>query len=291
MKLLKKLIYLSIILHLISSVLLPLTAKAEGMDGDLPWWKKHNEGWYFYNEKIPQQIPQEEPDYHDEKENSIASSKEEKELFTDMLEKKGKELLSKAIENPTIENVKTYMEFNKLQMQLSSNFALAWVRALSMYPELAVDIPLSDADKLIYYEEEKRIQDEKIRKLASFAGLLFFYSTTCPYCQRQAYYLVEFKKKHPEMVIKPISIDGGFLPEFPDTVVDNGISQTLEVSTVPALFLAYPPEKFDRIATGIISITDIEKVLVQYYDFYMQGISPADRHLYLSGTDSVLTGK
>jgi len=238
------------------------------------WWKRHKEGWYFYNEKFPPPEPQQEveparqPESPPETAKQPDKQEETKELFVDMMQKKGKELLSKAIENPTVENLRAYMEFNKLQMQISSNFALAWARVLAMYPDLAVNIPNQDADKAIYFAEQDKEVNNTIRKLADFAGLFFFYSTTCPYCQRQAVYLTEFRKKHPEMVIKPITIDGGVLPEFPDTVMDNGISQTLGVTTVPALFLAYPPDQFDRIATGIISTSDLEKVLVQYYQYY-----------------------
>jgi len=253
----------------------PLLVFAEPT-GSQKWWEKHKEGWYFYNEKFPPPEPQQEepakqPDSAEKPSEVVKQhdkQEETKELFVDMMQRKGKELLSKAIENPTIENLRAYMEFNKLQMQISSNFSLAWARVLAMYPDLAVDIPNQDADKAIYFAEQDKEVNNTIRRLADFAGLFFFYSSTCPYCQRQAFYLTEFRKKHPEMVIKPITIDGGVLPEFPDTVMDNGISQTLGVTTVPALFLAYPPDQFDRIATGIISTSDLEKVLVQYYQYY-----------------------
>ena len=52
----------------------------------------------------------------------------------------------------------------------------------------------------------------------------------------------------------PISVDGGGLPNFPQFRRDNGISRTLQVTQVPAVFLAEPfTGKITPIGFGVLS--------------------------------------
>ena len=52
----------------------------------------------------------------------------------------------------------------------------------------------------------------------------------------------------------PISVDGGGLPTFPQYRRDNGISRTLQVTQVPAVFLAEPfTGKITPIGFGVLS--------------------------------------
>src|SRR5438093_7259463 len=69
--------------------------------------------------------------------------------------------------------------------------------------------------------------------------LFFFFRGDCPYCHAFAPTLQAFEA-HYGLQIVPISVDGGGLPQFPQFRRDNGISQTLNVTQVPAVFLAQP---------------------------------------------------
>ena len=48
------------------------------------------------------------------------------------MERKGKELLSKAIETPTLENVTAYAEHNKKMVEMSDKFSRIWQLAKMM---------------------------------------------------------------------------------------------------------------------------------------------------------------
>jgi conjugal transfer pilus assembly protein TraF len=55
-----------------------------------------------------------------------------------------------------------------------------------------------------------------------------------------------------------ISLDGTGLPEFPQARVDNGIAATLNVTQVPALFLASPRTNvITPIGYGVLSESEL----------------------------------
>jgi len=238
------------------------------------WWERGDEGWFFYKDPLKEGEKKEE----EVKTVEVPETPPEP-LFTERMKRWGEELLSRAMENPTIENVKAYMQYNNLMMRLSENFSLSWQKALMRYPELASPVPVSDVDKDLYFETEKEREREIIYELSKKGGLFFFYEGSCPYCERQAYYLNRFRVEYPFFVIKPVSLDGSMLPEFPDTVMDNGISQRLGVTTVPSLFLAFPPDRFERISTGLITAGELKRRLIWYArkidtSFYSGFINP-----------------
>jgi conjugal transfer pilus assembly protein TraF len=227
--------------------------------GDGAWWHKSDQGWFFYHDAPLSTKPEAKP-----QPSPTPAPTGSPELFTARMQKKGQELLSKALEYPTAENVRAYMEYNKLMLNISGNFALAWKKVLMENPQLGTDVPVEDSDYDIYYKQKQISDTETLRSLAGRAGLFFFYRSSCPYCQRQARYLSQFLAEFPFFTVKAVSIDGGALPEFSDTMPDNGISERLGVTTVPAIFLAFPPNNFARISTGIINSRDLERSLLDY---------------------------
>ena len=65
--------------------------------------------------------------------------------------------------------------------------------------------------------------------------------------------LEAFQARHGIQIV-PISVDGGGLPNFPQYRRDNGISRTLQVTQVPAVFLAEPfTGKITPIGFGVLS--------------------------------------
>jgi conjugal transfer pilus assembly protein TraF len=225
------------------------------------WWERGDEGWFFY--KDPPKEEKKEEEKKPEVRLEMPSSQPEL-LFTERMKKWGEELLSRAMEEPTIENVKAYMEYNNLMMKLSENFSLAWQKALMAYPEFESPVPVSDVDKDLYFGAVKEKEKEILEKLSRKAGLFFFYSTSCPFCERQALHLRRFMAEHPYFVVKAVSLDGGVLSEFPETLIDNGISQRLGVDAVPSIFLAFPPERFERISSGILTAEELKRRLIWY---------------------------
>ena len=224
------------------------------------WWNKHDEGWFFYNEAI-------EPE--PEKEQKTVAPllypippNAPQPLFSESMKKRGEELLSRAMENPIMENVKAYMEHNQKMLALSKNFSLVWQRVLMSHPELLSGTPVSDSDKDIYFKQTAKEKKEALERLSADAGLLFIYDTTCPYCVRQAKYLKMFIDEHPSFIVKAVTMNGEIVAEFPDSVKDNGISARLNVTEHPAIFLMYPPDRFERVSTGLITPDELKDKLL-----------------------------
>jgi conjugal transfer pilus assembly protein TraF len=65
--------------------------------------------------------------------------------------------------------------------------------------------------------------------------------------------LAAFQARHCVKIVD-ISVDGGPMPGFPDARRDNGIARTLNVTQVPAVFLAQPfTGKITPIGFGVLS--------------------------------------
>ncbi len=229
------------------------------------WWERRDEGWFFY--KDPPKEEEKKPDAKVEIPPVVDPFRHEKPEppFTERMKKRGEELLSRAMESPTIDNVRAYMEHNNLMMKLSENFSLAWQKVLMMHPELGGPAPVSDADKDLYFGMVKKKEREILMGLSREAGLFFFYSASCPSCERQAAHLRRFMAEYPYFTVKAVTLDGGVLPEFPGTMMDNGIASRLGVERVPSIFLAFPlSDRFGRISDGLLTMDELKRRLVWY---------------------------
>jgi conjugal transfer pilus assembly protein TraF len=244
-----------------STLLLILFLFSSDGHGQSHWWQRRDEGWFFYQDPLKKE---EEKEAKKAPLTPLPEVLESSLPFTERMKKKGEELLSKAMESPTIENVKAYIEHNNLVMKLSENFSIAWQKALMMYPWLESPVPTSDADKDLYFMVEEEKEKEVLYGLSREAGIFFFYSHSCPYCERQAMHLRRFLLEYPFFIVKPITLDGGILSEFPETVVDNGISVMLGVERVPSIFLAFPPDRFERISSGLLTAEELKRRLIWY---------------------------
>ena len=237
-------------------------------EGRRTWWIDKDEGWFFYNEYIP---PEEEAEVIQTKTKS-SDNELDNELFVDKMQRTGKELMSKAMENPTEENVMSYMEYNKAMLTLSDNFAKAWQKLIMKYPHLLFDRSLTYASKDI----EKAINDLKEK-----AGLYFIHSSACPACQKQAKIMKDFEKKY-GMSIFPITLDSP-LPEYPNAVADNGIAGRLDVKSVPSIFIFFPEDKkIELISQGFVDVFELERRLFNY----AQPIDKEDIEKFLTNIDN-----
>lgn len=228
------------------------------------WWGENDQGWFFYKDPVlPEEKKKEEVIERPVPEASSQSPQKQK-LFTDSLKEKGAELLSTAMQYPTPENISAYMRWNKSMLDLSNHFAVSWQKELLRDPALQYDIPMLDAAKAVYFQEQMKDEDNAIREIASRAGLFFFYSSTCPYCEKQVEFVQAFASEY-GFSVKAISIDGGVFTDFPDTLMDNGISVRLGVDKVPAIFLAFPDEKrFERLSAGLITYAELRQRVMYY---------------------------
>lgn len=79
-------------------------------------------------------------------------------------------------------------------------------------------------------------------------GFFFFYSASCPHCQYFAPILKNFSQDYGFKVLA-ISLDGGYLPSFPESVMDEGQKKPFHVRVLPSLFLVNPKTKQAALVT------------------------------------------
>jgi thiol-disulfide isomerase/thioredoxin len=98
-----------------------------------------------------------------------------------------------------------------------------------------------------------------IRQVSQSQGFFFFYSASCPHCQRFAPVLKQFSDFYGFKVVA-ISLDGGLLSSFPQSVMDNGQKNTFQVTVLPSLFLVDPIQhKAALVTEGAIDANELLK--------------------------------
>lgn len=106
-------------------------------------------------------------------------------------------------------------------------------------------------------------QEETLKQLPQKNGFFFFFSSSCPHCQRFSPVLKQVAQ-HYGFDVVAISMDGGYLPEFPDAVLDEGQSKVFQVSVFPSLFLVNPKgEKAHLVTEGAIGEEELAQRLIK----------------------------
>ena len=169
--------------------------------------------------------------------------------------------LAKAMLEPTTDNIALYLKKQHDLTSQAHQFAKTWEKTLLEHPELndALVRPTNSMGAQVYLEEKQKARSSAIEKLSRESGLFFFYRSTCPYCQRFAPILKAFAERHHLSVI-PITTDGISLPEFPDSLIDNGQSAKFNVQVEPSLFAVNPYTQMAYpIAYGLVSEEELSQ--------------------------------
>ena len=203
------------------------------------YWHDSWRGWHFYEELDA------EPAHKANDKDPITTAKParapELERFEE-LRKRIEEYRNIAVMNPTEPNVRRYMELEAKVVAQASTFADVAQRIGWSTPSLDMTLrgrPVN-AQAIDVFDRQQR--DERARIISALADdhiLLFFFRSDCPYCHAFAPTLEAFEARYGLRVIA-VSMDGGVLPGFSQVRRDNGIARALNVTQVPAVFLAQP---------------------------------------------------
>jgi conjugal transfer pilus assembly protein TraF len=216
--------------------------------------KKRSEGWHWYEDRRQQQ---------EIIDKDQAQPELPKETASQRLQKLRQEIqlkLDAAIDNPSSENLESYMLVQRRLMDKSQNFAENWQRVLYTKPYLDETItnPVNQAANHIYLDQQKESRFNKIKGLSAEYGLIFLYKGNCPYCRNFAPLAKKFAEKY-KWSVMAISLDSKFLPEFPVSKNNNGIAEKLGIDVVPALIAIHPSTgKVIPLAYGMVSESEIE---------------------------------
>ncbi len=229
------------------------------------WLDRKAEGWFWYEdrEKKEEELVSEQP-------KVLAAppvlpippppltAAEEMASIRKELE----ERLSRAVLEPTEENVFAYMQMQKYWTERSAQFSQTWLKNLLTHPELDTRLtagPITQYGVQVQKQILREQKEEKIHALAKTHGLFFFYEGGSKISQAFSFVVKEFAKKYTWQVIA-ISCDGVLIPGFENNHVNQGMTQRLGIDHFPSLFLVEPKSQVIMpIAFGLSSIDQIEE--------------------------------
>ncbi len=216
------------------------------------YWLRNREGWFWYRDPPPPAAKSPFPP---------AAPKRLAELTDfEAMQKRLDDLKRVAVMNPTEANLVAYMRYQRMVMNKSEVFAERWQRLVWTVPELDYGLtgrPTNSMAIAAFDEEQRERQVQAIRGLSATHGLIFIFRSDCPYCHRFAPILKRFEQEFGVLVF-PVSLDGGGLPEYPNPQLDNGIAARLNASVVPALYLTAPSKREIRpVGFGLMALSDL----------------------------------
>jgi len=207
------------------------------------YWSDAWRGWHFYEEIEP--APADRPAPSPKSMHAPAKpapARPVEILEFERLQKALEETRHVAIMRPTEANVRRYMGIEAQVVSRASNFADMAQRIAWATPELDPTLhgrPINAKALEVFDQLQFAQRSESIGAIGREHVLFFFFRGDCPYCHAFAPTLKAFQARYGIRVVA-VSLDGGAMPGFADARRDNGISRTLQVSQVPAVYLAQP---------------------------------------------------
>ena len=227
-----------------------LLAPVAGYASAPDFFQRHEDGWFFYKDGRKKKAP---------------PSKKEAQPEAFKVERARQEMESRlhaAIEQPTEENILGYLTLQKEMIDRSYQFSQVWQKVLWAHPDLdpRVERPPSQLGAILASMEREQKVGGYLKDLAQRAGLFFFFSSHCPYCQREAEVIASFGALY-GFPVKPVTIDGRCLEAFPGCTPDAGVATSLAVEQVPAVFLVTRGKDgapaVQRVSTGFVTLDEL----------------------------------
>ena len=169
-----------------------------------------------------------------------------------------------ALDQQSETNMLAYLQVHKETFTRSQRFTDMWQTVVWTHPELdfTAGNPSSVVGHEIYAEHKKAEEEQLLTSMRDRMGLFFFYTSTCPFCQKQSQLLKVFADSY-GISVKPVTRDGRSLVEWPNSEVDNGMGEQIGVHKVPVIYLAIPEEQFlVPIGAGVITVQDLHDRMV-----------------------------
>lgn len=234
------------------------------------FYQKEREGWHFYEDPERDEEPAERPKEPEKPEKAEAKPTTEKKprgpkpMSVQWIKKNIKKFRNRAINNPTRENVQAYMYLQKAAMDKASRFSEVSSEVTVGDPYLDEKVRRPTATYAVNAAQRRANQasNSTLKDLAANenVGLLFVFSSDCPYCRTQAPVLKRFGQLY-NLPIRAVSLDGDHMPgtPFPDASYDPSLGERLGVRQTPATFLVKPPDAMSPLANGVLSLKGLKK--------------------------------
>lgn len=171
-------------------------------------------GWYFYDDPVFTKIPvKKTPQF-----NSYQD-------MQDQINKEVQELQLQAIYNPTKENIHLYNTVIRRLGDFAFRFSMLATTDIWHDPDSGISQSApngagaqSDLDK----------QRSQLSGLFQRVALIYFIDKNCKYCEIEANELKKLELSY-NAAIRVVSLDGSTVSQYPNPMIDNGISKKLNV--------------------------------------------------------------
>lgn len=170
---------------------------------------------------------------------------------------------------PTLENARDFLDYQRLMFQNGSEAGEAMKTALIKYPYLdsRIESPISQQAIKIKTLESNAANDLKIKEFAQHFKLLYFFKPDCSYC-KEFQPVLETIIKNYGFEVEAISSDGKKLDSLLliATRIDNGLSNKLKIETYPTI-IAYNQEHniYLPVSRGFLPTEDLKLNILHVY--------------------------
>lgn len=226
------------------------------------YYEGKEEGW-FWREAVPESRVAESPvDLPEPPVELIeelpppAESIGPRPLSPEWMRAKLPEYRDRALEHPTPENVRAYFYLQRHAMNMAERFALMAQKVVLSDPTLDENTrrPISTYGGHVFDEVARENTLRVAAKIASMAGVWYFYKSDCPYCRAQNPVLERLQRRI-GLAVLPIALDERAMPEaaFARFVPNRGHAQQLGVTQTPTLYLVRKPNEFVLLSEGLVT--------------------------------------
>ena len=254
-----------VVLVLLFCCIVPVCAFGQDAEEDTvaaPFFSDRARGWFWYETApavpaagthTPPVIPPAGPGALEDPRRALERIREELQIG-----------LARALLDPTPERLRAYLSLNQRELRRAGDFATAWQRLLWNDPALDYRLlsPVDDGAVAARNQARGLARDAAMADLARRHGLWFFFRSDCPICHRFAPVLRRFATRY-GFQVTAVSMDGGLLPGFPQSLPNRGAAERLGVRAVPALFLVDPQARQVKpVSQGYLSASELARRLL-----------------------------
>ena len=254
-------------------------------DSNPAYWSDRWRGWHFYEDPPQEEVEPPSRPAPSTAPRPTASPRPPELVEFERLQKTLEDLRNIAIMRPSEANVRRYMELEMQVVNRASYFADVAQRVAWATPDLDPSLqgrPVNAQALEVFERQQRTDRSASVANLGRDHVLFFFFRSDCPYCHAFGPTLQAFEARHGIQVVA-VSVDGGPLPGFPRARPDNGIATALQVTQVPAVFLAQPSSgKIMPIGSGVLSESQLlERISIVSSPQGEAMLPSATRHLAL----------
>lgn len=162
----------------------------------------------------------------------------------------------RALQAPTPQNVRAYFYLQRHAMNMAERFALVAQKVVLADPALDENTrrPISTYGGHVFDAVARENTVRVAAKIATMAGVWYFYKSDCPYCRAQNPVLERLQRRI-GLAVLPIALDDRAMPDgaFPRFVPNQGHAQRLNVTQTPTLYLVRKPSEFVLLSEGLVT--------------------------------------